>query len=226
MSLELSPIERAARQEYEYYGSTLTTNTALKAGLLACLGVVCLLAVQVIHLSKEVVARKPLIVRVNEVGKAEAVDYHYRDYTPQDAEIRYFLNSFITSFYGRSHATLKTDYPASLAYLAPAKYTEVDGVDRKSQWAAKFLISSDDDARIEVKNIALDESQKPVYRAEVQYIKVYVSSAGSETKRENYTAKLAFRIDPNQAARNNEMVRLNPLGFSIFWLQSYQAFQQ
>jgi type IV secretory pathway TrbF-like protein len=226
MSLALSPIERAARQEYEYYGSTLTTNTALKAGLLVCFGVIGLLSVQLVHLSKEVVARKPLIVRVNEVGKAEAVDYHYRDYTPQDAEIRYFLNTFITGFYGRSHPTLKTDYPASLAFLAPAKFDEVDTADRKSQWAAKFLISSEDDATIQVKNIALDESQKPVYRAEVQYTKVYVSSAGSETKRENYTANLAFRIDPNQAAKNNEMVRLNPLGFQIFWLQPYQAFQQ
>jgi type IV secretion system protein VirB5 len=35
---------------------------------------------------------KPLVIRINDVGRAEAVDYQNFAYKPQEAENRYFLS--------------------------------------------------------------------------------------------------------------------------------------
>jgi hypothetical protein len=48
----LPPIEQAARQEYEYFGSTLTTNTALKVALLCAFAIIGILSWNTVRLSR------------------------------------------------------------------------------------------------------------------------------------------------------------------------------
>ena len=44
--MTMTPIEQAARAEYEYFGSTLTTNTALKIALVILSAVIAVLGVE------------------------------------------------------------------------------------------------------------------------------------------------------------------------------------
>ena len=71
----LPPIEYAAAKHFEYYGSTLTTNTALKIALLAALGVIAILSFNNLRISRAMAHIKPVIVRIDDVGRAEAVNY-------------------------------------------------------------------------------------------------------------------------------------------------------
>lgn len=226
ISADLPPIDRAARSDFAEFGHLVATNTALKISVLVLAGVIGLLGFQCVRLSKEVVARKPLVVRIDKVGKAEAVGYRYDDYTPQDAEIRYFLNQFVVDFYSRDHRTLRDYYPASLYYLSDSVFAHTEAQDRRTRWAAKFLNSADDDVDIVVHNIALDEGRKPLYVAQVQAEKVYTTSSGTEEKRRPFVATIYFKIDPLRAAKNPDMVAHNPLGFSITSLRADEAFSQ
>jgi len=88
----LPPIEAAAAQHYEYYGSTLTTNTALKATVCVMAVAIACLAFCAIRTANAAAHVKPLIVRINDVVRAEAVAYSRFDYTPQAPEIRYFIS--------------------------------------------------------------------------------------------------------------------------------------
>jgi type IV secretion system protein VirB5 len=102
----LPPIEVAARQEYEHYGSTLTTNTALKAVVFLLALVLAGLGFNCVRLAQAATNVKPLVIRVNEVGRAEAVAYQDFTYKPQAPEIRYFLTQFVTGYYSRNHKTV------------------------------------------------------------------------------------------------------------------------
>jgi type IV secretory pathway TrbF-like protein len=214
-SIALDPIDNAARQEFEYYGSTLTTNTALKAVCLLLAGVCVVLAYSNRQMAKQVADTKPVVIRIDEVGRAEAVSYHYQSYAPQDPEIRYFLNQFVVNHYSRTHHTLQDLYPASFYYFAPNVAAQVDAEDGKTKWAAKFLVSGDDDVTVNVNNIALDDGQKPLYKALIDFTKIYTNQSGIEARREKYTATLYFKIDPAAAVKDNNLVKANPLGFSI-----------
>src|SRR3954464_8134840 len=60
---------------------------------------------------------KPLIVRINDVGRAEVVQYNAMEYTPREAELKYFLTQFVHDFYSRNRMTVRDDFSRSLYFL-------------------------------------------------------------------------------------------------------------
>src|SRR5574337_528844 len=113
-------IENAKRQFVELYGSALVMNTYLKIALvLVSLIALGLLALN-FHTASKYAQVKPLVVRIDDVGRAEAVQYDATAYQPQPPELRYFLTQFIVKHFSRLRATVQREYPDSLFFLDPA----------------------------------------------------------------------------------------------------------
>src|ERR1700683_5614855 len=86
----------ARRRYVEQYGSTLVMNTYLKLALL-CLALVAVgLVVLDLRTQRKFPNFKPLVIRIDDVGRATAVDYASLTYTPQAPELKYFLIQFVT----------------------------------------------------------------------------------------------------------------------------------
>ena len=217
----LPPVEHAAKQEYEYFGSTLTTNTALKITVLILAIVIAVLSLNTVRISRAAANVKPLVIRVNDVGRADAIAYQDFTYKPQAPEIRYFLTQFVTGYYSRNHKTVAEQYVNSLYFLDRALFSAIDARDRRTQWLPKFLTSSDDDIDVAVNNVVIEEFQNPPYRARVEFTKVFTNSAGAEVKRENWAAEFVFRINPEIP---NQLIPHNPLGLAITYFREDQAF--
>ena len=75
-------------------------NTYLKIAVLCLCIVVVALATLDIKTYNAFHQLKPLVIRINEVGRAEAITYGSLEYQPQEAELKYFLAQFVQSFYG------------------------------------------------------------------------------------------------------------------------------
>ena len=217
----LPPVEHAAKQEYEYFGSTLTTNTALKITVLILAIVIAVLSLNTVRISRAAANVKPLVIRVNDVGRADAIAYQDFTYKPQAPEIRYFLTQFVTGYYSRNHKTIAEQYVNSLYFLDRALFSAIDARDRRTQWLPKFLTSSDDDIDVTVNNVVIEELQNPPYRARVEFTKVFTNSAGAEMRRENWAAEFVFRINPDIP---NQLIPHNPLGLAITYFREDQAF--
>jgi type IV secretory pathway TrbF-like protein len=220
MTAALPPIEHAARQEYEYYGSTLTTNTALKITVAILAAVIAVLAWGLSRAASAAAHVKPLIIRVNEVGRAEALAYQDFVYKPQAPEIRYFLTQFVIGYYSRNHKTVAQQYVNSLYFLDRALFSAIDARDRKAQWLPKFLTRADDDIDVAVNNVVIEDLQTQPYRARVEFTKIF-NSSGLETRRERWAAEFVFRINPDIP---NELIVHNPLGIAIAYFREDQAF--
>ena len=116
---DLNPkrLEDAKRQFVELYGSSLVMNTYLRIAL----GLVLLVAVGLLVLNFRTQALysnvKPLVVRIDEVGRAEAVQYDAASYQPQAPELRYFLTQFVAKHFSRIRATIQREYSDSLFFL-------------------------------------------------------------------------------------------------------------
>jgi type IV secretory pathway TrbF-like protein len=218
--MNMTPIEQAAHEEYEYYGSTLTTNTALKAAVVIISAVIAVLGIELGRTASAAASVKPLIIRVNEIGRAEAIAYSDFTYRPQAPEIRYFLTQFVTGFYGRNKQTVRERYVNSLYFLDRALFSQTDAQDRRTQWLPKFVASVDDDAEVSVRNVVIENLQTEPYRARVEYTKVFTSTTGAELRRENWTAVLDFRFN----AVTNDFTLHNPLGLAIVSMRQDQAF--
>ncbi len=76
----------AKRLYLEQYGDPMVTNTYLKIAL-ALLSVVCVaLALIDLRTIRTFQNFRPLVIRIDDLGRAEAINYHNLEYKPQDAE--------------------------------------------------------------------------------------------------------------------------------------------
>ena len=102
-------ITRAAERYLEQYGDPLVMNTYLKVTIL-CLIVVCLaLAAAVFKSQKALASIHPLVIRINDVGHADAIDYRNFQYRPQEAENKYYLTRWAELYFGRNRFTIERD---------------------------------------------------------------------------------------------------------------------
>src|SRR5256712_1278162 len=167
-------LESAKRQFVELYGSALVMNTYLKIALvltsLVALGLVGLN----VHTASTYANVKPLVIRIDDVGRAEAVQYDATGYHPQPQELRYFLTQFIVKHFSRIRATVRREYPDSLFFLDPSLADATIAQNDQSRAIETFVThASSDEADIVVQNVSLSELTKPPYKAAASFQKVF-----------------------------------------------------
>jgi type IV secretory pathway TrbF-like protein len=219
------PIEDARRQYVELFGSALVLNTYLKIALL-CISVVAvgLIALNV-WTARRTADLKPLVIRIDEVGRAQAVHYDTLTYKPQGQapELKYFLTQFITKHFARMRATVKERYAESLFFLDVNLADATISLSQREQTIQSFLSGTADEVEVQVRNVTLDELQNPPYKAAVDFEKVYYSLGNrQEHKRETFVAQLNFVLRDQVP---NAMILVNPLGLTITYFRVDQAFQ-
>jgi type IV secretory pathway TrbF-like protein len=217
--------ENAKRQFVELYGAPLLLNRYLKIALVLTI----LLAASLVVLNFRTQARyahlKPLVSRINEVGRAEAIDYDAATYRPQAPELRYFLTRFVVTHFSRLRATVQRDYPDSLFFLAPALADATIVSNDRTREIELFLTNpSSDDVDVSVRNVTLTELTKSPYRAAIDFEKGYYSPGTRQERRhETFVAQVEFTL---RDAVPNAFIRVNPLGLQITNFRVDPAFVQ
>jgi type IV secretory pathway TrbF-like protein len=212
----------ARRRYVEQYGSTLVMNTYLKLALL-CLSVVAVgliaLALRIERAAEHV---KPLVIRIDDVGRATAVTEASLTYTPQAPELKYFLVQFVTAHYSRVRATVRQQYAESLYFLDGRLADATIDANKKAGTIERFLTGSSDDIDVHVKNVTLEDLRQAPYRATIEFDKVYLSPATrTELKRDSYVAHVVFVLKDQV---DNARIPINPLGLTITYFREDQAF--
>lgn len=217
--------ENAKRQFVELYGAPLLLNRYLKMAL----ALTILLAAGLLVLNFRTQARyaqvKPLVIRINDVGRAEAVDYDATTYRPQAPELRYFLTRFVVTHFSRLRATVQRDYPDSLFFLSPAMADTTIATNDHTREIELFLTNpSADDIDVSVRNVTLTELTATPYRAAIDFEKSYYSQGTrQERKHETFIAQVQFTL---RDAVPNAFIRVNPLGVQITNFRVDQAFDR
>ena len=214
----------AKRLYLEQYGDPMVTNTYLKIALV----LVCLVAVGLALVDLKTIRTfqnfRPLVIRIDDLGRAEAINYHNLEYKPQDAEAKYFLSQFCSLYYRRNRYTIQDDFSKSLYFLDGKLADGILDAYRKDDVIKKFITNTAaPEIDVDVKKVALEELENPPFRARVDFYMVYYSPADhSELKRDLYTANFVF-VFKTQVP--NELIPINPLGMTITYFREDEAFK-
>ena len=217
-------ITRAAERYLEQYGDPLVMNTYLKVTIL-CLVIVCLALVALAYKSQKALANMhPMIIRVEQVGHAEAIDYRNFQYRPQEAENKYYLTRWAELYFNRNRFTIERDQTNALYFLNSDVQRAVIDEERKDN----IILTYRNDSTlpyvdVEVKNVVLDDLRVSPYSARIEFEKVYTNPADhTELKRERWTASVTYVF--REVVKNNELA-VNPLGLTIVRFRADQAFE-
>jgi type IV secretory pathway TrbF-like protein len=214
----------AKRLYLESCGDPMVTNTYLKIALVLVCVVAAGLALVDLKTIRTFQSFRPLVIRIDDMGRAEAINYHNLEYKPQDAEAKYFLSQFCALYYRRNRYTIQDDFSKSLYFLDGKLANGILDAYRRGDIIKKFITNTGaPEIDVDVKKVALEEMQTPPFRAHADFYMVYYSAADhSELKRDLYTANFVF-IFKSQVP--NELIPINPLGMTITYFREDQAFK-
>ena len=219
-----SDLTRAAQRYLEQYGDPLVMNTYLKITILVLCAVSLALAGLTYRSQRALATMHPYIVRINEVGRADVIDYRSFQYRPQEAENKYYLTRWAELYFSRNRFTVERDQTNSLYFLNGDVQRAVIDQERKDGIIAKYQSDSSlPFVDVEVKNVILDDLRQSPYSARIEFEKVYSNPADhSELKREQWTASVTYVF--RDQVKNNELA-VNPLGLTIVRFRADQAFK-
>ena len=207
----------------ERYGDAVVTSNYLRITVaLLCLAVLglAILNVRTIQTFRNF---RPLVIRIDELGRAQAVDYKSLEYHPGDREAKYFLSEFCRLYFRRNRYTIHDDFTQSLYFLDGKVANDVMEQYRKDDTINSFLSNpSSPEVDVEIEKVALEPMSNAPYHASVDfYLIEYAPADHSVLKKTLYTANFLFQFKDQVP---NDLIPVNPLGLTITYFRQDQAF--
>ena len=209
-----------AGAEYaEIWGEAIHSNRHLRV-ISVGLGMGLLLLIVVVIRVVSVEPPRPIVVRVDEVGRAEAVAYEAMEAQadPLDPTTKYFLNRFIHDFYSRRRATVQENWSRSLRFLT----TELANASFRSESRNVALLAAGaarDELQVDRVVLRIQANPREPHSATADFDLVRMEMA-NEVGRERWTLSLQFlfleEIPP-------DLIVFNPMGIVISYLQGDRA---
>ena len=209
-----------AGAEYaEIWGEAIHSNRHLRV-ISVGLGMGLLLLIVVVIRVVSVDPPRPIVVRVDEVGRAEAVAYEAMEAQadPLDPTTKYFLNRFIHDFYSRRRATVQENWSRSLRFLT----TELANASFRAESRNVALLAAGaarDELQVDRVVLRIQANPREPHSATADFDLVRMEMA-NEVGRERWTLSLQFlfleEIPP-------DLIVFNPMGIVISYLQGDRA---
>jgi type IV secretory pathway TrbF-like protein len=214
----------AAKRLYaEQFGDAIVTNSYLKIALLALSLVSAGLIYANLKTARMVQNFRPLVIRINDIGRAEAVNYSSFAYKPQEAEIKYFLSEFCRLYYSRNRYTIRDNFTQALMFMDSQLAGNVAGAWKKDKIVESFLENQQSDIDVNVVKVSIEDLRSAPYKASVDFYQVFYNPVDrTETRRVLNTAHFVFRFRDSVP---NDFIQVNPLGLTITYFREDAAFQ-
>ena len=203
----------------EIWAEAVASSRHLRVFSLALGGVVLLLLVVVVRVVGAD-APQPIVIRVDEVGRAEALAYEAVEAAadPLDPTTKYFLNQFLTDYYSRRTATAQSAWSRALRFLTvdlanAAFRTESEAV---ASVAAGVTV---EELQVEGVVLRIQPQPEPPHGASADFDLVTIVR-GEEISRERWTASLQFTFLETVPA---DLLPANPMGLLVTFLQADRA---
>jgi type IV secretory pathway TrbF-like protein len=213
-----------AKQLYlEQYASAIVTGGYLKIAVTLLSLVVFGLVLMDLKIVRTLENFKPMVVRIDEIGRAQAVSYQNLVYKPEYKETKYFLTRFCQLYYRRNHATINDDFTQALYFLDGKLAADTIQQFKQKNVIKSFLSDSLASERdVDVQQVIVEPMEKAPYKATVDFFEVeYAPSDHSVTKRTLYTASFLFSFRDHVS---NAEILTNPLGLTITYFREDEAF--
>ncbi len=211
--------KNAGREYAEIWGETVHTNRHLRV-LSAVLGTTGLLLAMLALRLALIDPPKPIVIRVDDVGRAEALAYEaiQAQADPLDPTTKYFLNRFIHDFYSRQRATVEQHWTRSLRFLT----TDLANAAFQAESGNIARVAAGVESRqVRVENVVLRLHAHPEepHSGTADFELVHTTRE-QEVERQRWSLSLKFifisEIPP-------DLVVTNPMGIVITYLQADRA---
>ncbi|MCY3966433.1 MAG: VirB8/TrbF family protein [Acidobacteria bacterium] len=203
----------------DVWGELVVSNRHFRLATYVLGAVLLLLLIAVVRLSS-VELPKPIVIRVDEVGRAEALAYDALEAQadPLDPTTKYFLASFVSDHFSRRTATAQTAWARSLRFLATGL---ADAAFRRDGQAVAGVAAGLAEQERQVERVALSirPQPDPPHSAAADF-ELVILEDGEEVSRERWSVSLQFTFLPEVPP---DLLPVNPMGILVTYIQADQV---
>jgi type IV secretion system protein VirB5 len=234
MSTLTAPIETSLTPEQalltdhignEVYASHYAERKAYRL-ILGC-GTVLLLGSMWLNLS---LARRPVVnryVRIDEMGRAQAIQYSDLNYSPREGEVRTYLMDWANYRYTISRDTIGKKYSLNYYFMAQTLASQLMLEDNQNHLVSQVIAGQIEQSDVDVKNVTITSmSQETVQGAViargtalVAIDKLYSPRNSREPRTEHWLLSVTYYLNPKQVSDQAKIFpqfeTINPLGLTI-----------
>jgi type IV secretion system protein VirB5 len=209
----------------EVYASHYAERRAYRL-ILTC-GTVLLCGSMWLNLS---LARRPLVnryIRIDEMGRAQAIQYSDLSYSPREGEIRTYITDWANYRYTVSRDTIAKKYPLNYYFLSGNLASQLMTDDNQNHLVSQVVAGQIEQSDVEVKNVTITSMSQETIQGAVlargtallALDKMYSPSHSREPRTEHWMFSLTYYLNPKQVSDQAKIYPqyefINPLGLTI-----------
>jgi type IV secretion system protein VirB5 len=175
-------------------------------------------------------ARRPLVtryIRIDDMGRAQAIQYSDLNYSPREGEIRTYLTDWSNYRYTISRDTIGKKYSLNYYFMAQPLAQQLMAADNENHLVSQVVGGQIEQSDVEVKNVTITSmSQETVQgalmargTALLALDKLYSPSHSREPRTEHWMLSLTYYLNPKQVSDQAKIYPqyefINPLGLTI-----------
>lgn len=175
-------------------------------------------------------SKKPMVnryVRIDEMGRAQAIQYTDLQYSPREGEVRTYLTDWANYRFTLNKETVAKKYPLNYYFLSQPLATRFMGEDNNEHKISQIMSGQAEQSEVDVRNVTItamsEETVQGVTLARgtalVNLDKLYSSRTSQAPRTEHWMLAVTYYINPLQVNQQSRIFpqfeTINPLGLTI-----------
>jgi type IV secretion system protein VirB5 len=166
-------------------------------------------------------------VRIDEMGRAQAIQYSDLRYIPSDGEVRTQITTWAGYRYAINPGTITRDYGRNFYFLSRPLASQLMAEDTENHLYSRVKNSQLEPNEVDIRDVTLASKTAETIgnittvkgTALMTFDKVYAARTSREPRTEHWIASLTYYMNPaqvnDQSRTNPQYGLINPLGLTI-----------
>ena len=166
-------------------------------------------------------------IRIDEMGRAQAIAYSDLNYSPRDGEVRTYLTDWANYRYTVSRDTIGKKYPLNYYFLSQNLASQLMAQDNQNHLVSQVVGGQIEQSDVEVKDVTITSMSEETVQgatiargtALVSIDKLYAPRNSREPRTEHWMLSVTYYLNPKQVSDEAKIFpqfeTINPLGLTI-----------
>ena len=166
-------------------------------------------------------------IRIDEMGRAQAIAYTDLNYSPREGEVRTYLTDWANYRYTINRDTIAKKYPLNYYFLSQPLSSQLMTEDNSNHVISQVLAGQVEQSEVEVRNVTITSmSDETVAGARmsrgtalINIDRLYSVQNSHEPRTEHWLLSVTYYLNPKQVSEQSrgfpQFETINPLGMTI-----------
>ncbi len=176
------------------------------------------------------VSHRPVVnryIRIDEIGRAQAIQYSDLSYSPREGEIRTYLMDWTGYRHTINRETMAKKYPMNYYFLSAPLAAQLISQDNANHLITQVTSGQMEQSEVQVTNVTITSMTQEAIQNTVlsrgtaleTFDLIYPVGTSSKPRTEHWMASFTYYLNPaqvsEQAKTNPQYETINPLGLTI-----------